>query len=408
MGDASRSFAESSSGSDSMRDKLKGEDKRSRGKLEALKKQVAHAREPSDKEKQRRAPSAPPWNVWSGLCAGIVLFCCCGCQAFCGFFAFFGFEKLSDVFKTNPLYTLLDNDAAISKVLLREVRLMLLVPLMSLLAWFQITCDGGAPDWLYYAFIPLLVRGRVIEFQILKQIGKESAVFSIAFVMGILDLADFLTDGIFPLQVYKCEPMATQRLVESFLQSNFAIFAPMVSTLHVWGVVAMLLSAAILSQQLAAVSEPDTTKPWVIATRADVSGFGAVAAHYDQKDTGRGAGLTTLIICVVKVIIENISQLWMQISYLGLTYDLLSARARTKLVFSISLGMASALYKAVKMTVHAVREGSDGVIASALLSIAIIGLTLFLALKLYFTCNCESHIWNLSSWSCANSSSGPR
>ena len=46
----------------------------------------------------------------------------------------------------------------------------MLYPLIPLVGLWQTTCEDGTPTWVYALYLPLLVRAKYVEWQILKQV----------------------------------------------------------------------------------------------------------------------------------------------------------------------------------------------------------------------------------------------
>ena len=55
-----------------------------------------------------------------------------------------------------------------------EMRLMWLLPLLSLVAAPWTTCAGGSPTWVYLLYVPVLLRAKYIEYQLLQQLEALS------------------------------------------------------------------------------------------------------------------------------------------------------------------------------------------------------------------------------------------
>jgi len=385
------------------------ENERHRRKVEALEKQLAELDHAGDGDEESAHADLfehggrvkdVSWNMGSMVAASIVLLCCCLCQggcvvgACCGTAQGFIYEA---AFCLNPSYLFyapLDSEDDRGRTLRREARLMALLPLLALAGASETTCEGGAPSWLYVIYVPILVRAKIIEWRILTEL--KQSIISLGFVLGMLDHMDYFTDGVFPIQAYKCEPEATNLFVFSFKQSWASCLAPMISTLHFSGAALILLSAAVFSQQVIAVTG-DTFLDKSVA--ADVPGFGGVAAYYDSR-AGSKTGFAVLVITVVKVLVENCMQLWLQASYFALVFDRTTASAKMKLVASMGLGLASASYKAFG-TAKIILDQRDLIpvfrVILFLFPLSIFAMLGWTSTKIFFAYTCESHLWNLSS-----------
>jgi len=344
------------------------------------------------------------WHLADYIVAGL-FFSICGCgQCFCGIFSLASLLTEASVC-FNPQYFFYapleeeDEDALrlqIAQTVRREARLMALLPLLALVGASDTTCEGGPPGWLYVIYLPFLLRTKVVEFRILAKLKRTwSIILSLNFVLGAMDHMDSFTDGVFPVQAYKCDPEVTEHFVFAFQQSFTSALAPLMSLIHFWGLAIILLSAAILSQQLSAVGlytvEPkDRSTQSDIACAADVPGFGALTSSYDDEDQ-------IIFVSLSKVLLENCLQLWLQASYFGLVFHRVSDAGKIKLLISLGLGLVSASYKsmcALKKIVTSTRYPSNVLWLIQLCSLSIVGWT---CAKLYFAYTCESHLWNITS-----------
>merc|ERR1712187_739990 len=102
-------------------------------------------------------------------------------------------------------------------------------------------------------YVPLIARAKWVEWWILTKLGKASlgTLMSASFVLGATDTADWITDGIFPVQAFKCEPFATEAFAYTFSQSKMPFLAPIVSKLTFTGAAYFILLLAALSQHFA-------------------------------------------------------------------------------------------------------------------------------------------------------------
>ena len=154
--------------------------------------------------------------------------------------------------------------------------------------------------------------------------------------MGILEHADWLTDGALPVQAAMCEPEATELWAASFRQSWGWPWAPVVETLRLWGVLVLALTAAGLTQQAFASGDKSLS--------ADTVAMGAVAAHYTQETIviQKPVSPRALITSISKVLLENLVQLYLQSSFYSLIFEKLTGTGRAKLLFSMTLGLLAA------------------------------------------------------------------
>ena len=147
-----------------------------------------------------------------------------------------------------------------------------------------------------------------------------------------------VTDGVFPLQAYMCEPEATAAFADAFSESPVAWpVAPIVATLRFWGLSVLVLVAAVMAQQAGGIlgGQHDGDMAMAAAAAADPPGFGAVAAHFEAKkgeqDAGHATFLKFMSLCS-RVLLENCAQLWLQSSFFAIVFDRLTATAKCKVL----------------------------------------------------------------------------
>jgi len=370
------------------------------------------------------------WS-WTALAASVVLLCCCAlCQFACAAFSIY-VAYIEGVASTYDTLLGEDKDASagddkdskitgakmegILRIVHREMRMMMLYPFIPLLALLdpRATCKDGLPTWIYLIYFPLLIRSKLIELRILRQLDASLLSLAFGFALGALDHADWVTDGFFPVQAYLCDDVATDAFARAMQQSAFPFLAPLVLTLRFWGIATILLSAATFAQQAGGSHSKLQTGEGVqfdcLHAAADVPGFGGLAAfcekEVDTRAEGNNSNITPLILSVTKVLIENDCQFWLQASFIGLTWKQTDMSAKSVLVFSVGVGLASAIYKVamtLKMSVRFLGSGYDDGPQIGIVGIVVQIPSLFMIvwtiLKLYFAFACdETHLWNLTS-----------
>ncbi|OLQ03337.1 hypothetical protein AK812_SmicGene13681 [Symbiodinium microadriaticum] len=118
-----------------------------------------------------------------------------------------------------------------------EMRLMWLLPLLPLVAAPWTTCAGGSPTWVYLLYLPVLLRAKYIEYQLLQQLevcdemqqDLETACnqllsckvpwslkLILEFCIGAFEHFDWFTDGAMPVQAAVCDPKATDVWATTF------------------------------------------------------------------------------------------------------------------------------------------------------------------------------------------------
>ncbi|CAE7314833.1 unnamed protein product [Symbiodinium sp. CCMP2456] len=258
-----------------------------------------------------------------------------------------------------------------------EMRLMWLLPLLPLVAAPWTTCAGGSPTWVYLLYIPVLLRSKYIEYQLLQQLevcdemqqdletaGKQllscevpwSLKLIFEFCIGAFEHFDWFTDGAMPVQAAVCDPKATDIWATTFEASWFPIWVPLIRGLHFWGVLVIALVSAGLAQQFAATIRLGSDSPFVPqdnALAADAAGLGSIAFWYErQEQLIRQEQISTqaptsrrLATCLSKVIMENLVQLFLQASLYGIIFDDLDRSGHWKVLASMFVGLAMALNK---------------------------------------------------------------
>lgn len=363
-----------------------------------------------------------PWQTWSVavlvalICGGGQLCCCLHCIR-AGFqrgdFQATSLGQFYAPLKQDELalHAFKPDHEKIGHILRREMRFMLLFPIIPLLAIHWTSCRKGMPWWGYLLYLPLLLRAKWIEAQILLALNEDlkSIFLSPGFWLGMLEHADWFTDGALPVQAYLCdlEIPVTEHFAFSFEMSWAWPLAPIVRTLHFWGLLSLVLSFSALAQQLLGAVDSGEKR---LDLAADVPGFGAVANWYEEQDhdwnkaaeDGGCLSERALLTSISKVFLENVVQLWLQASFFGLIFDRLHHVGKVKLLISMALGLISCLAKILPMAVGllcALRAGSIGwaqgmaILLGQMIAICCIAWT---AMKLYKSFHCETHIWNLT------------
>lgn len=298
--------------------------------------------------------------------------------------------------------------ALLGRIVRREMRLMVLYPLIPLLGFSQSTCENGSPTWLWAIYLPFLIRVKILEWRILRRLGESNwDIFTnIGFVFGILDALDWFTDGAFPIQAVKCDRFATVPFQFAFHESMSWFLVPLVGTLRFYGLAYMLLSAAAFSQFATGIPFANHEVPFAIAkaSAADVAGMGALAGYIEKYivPNGNGKGFSKILLVITKVLVENCLQLSLQVSFFALTMDMTNESAQAKMLVSIFLGIVCAVYKWA-MGMHAiwVFYNDTGavlfVVAGLVLNMITPCVIAWVAAKLYFVYACDSHLWNITS-----------
>jgi len=249
--------------------------------------------------------------VWAMLLGLLVLVClCCSC-----FFSCVADDRTAYSEVSAPRGA---DTPALIRFCRREMRLMLLYPLIPITLAPWTTCRGGMPTWGYALYLPFLVRTKWNEHGILTGgfcMRTSEIVLSIPFVLSSLDHLDWYTDGAFPVQAWMCDAQVTEPFAQTFRVTSFWWpVAPLVSAMHFYGISYVVLAIAAFAQQAAAMQFQGKS---AIASSAEVAGMGALAAQYDQGD-GEAGAMSSL---PFRVLLENCLQMWLQASFFGLTFQ---------------------------------------------------------------------------------------
>ena len=336
-----------------------------------------------------------------------------------------------------------------------EARLMLLVALLPLGSAPWTSCLGGSPTWLYVLYLPFLLRSKVVEYQIIKKFGIEwRPALLFEYGMGVLEHLDWFTDGAFPVQAYMCEPGITAAWAAAFDQSWGWVWAPIIRVLHFCGVVVLVLILSAVAQQSAVVpfwywdsdlpdfrlwdqQNMDKQKDFPVESRwplqlikernqasraalsADTACFAAVAMLSDKKADEAGnkcwatsqptfhAADSFVVTCgrlrsrqysmvLFKVVLENLGQLYLQVSFYSILFDDLSPSARFKLLVSIGAGLLAAFRRLFDVACRLQHNGLHVCFGWTLYVLPGMMILLWVSLKLYFTHTCPHHQWNFS------------
>eukprot|EP00913_Durusdinium_trenchii_P033018 g30909.t1 len=168
-------------------------------------------------------------------------------------------------------------------------------------------------------------------------------------LFGPLEQLDFFTDGATPIQAFACEPSATDTYVKAF-EASWAsmVWVPLVMWLRFGGLLLLALSFAVAVQQGFSTTFGSGDVASVMLS-ADVAGMLGLATLYEKKSMEEQAnvGLSgkAIFSLMYRVVIENLAQLYLQSAFFEILFERLTEGGRTKLLFSMGLGLASASQK---------------------------------------------------------------
>ena len=139
-------------------------------------------------------------------------------------------------------------------------------------------------SWGLPGYALFLLRSKTIEVLLLRNSGEAKPVHYLFMLLGVLDHFDLFTDGAYPVQAYRCDGSLTDGFADAFLESKVPVMATAVTALRFWGLAALLLLAAGLTQQ-ATVGVHSVAIPAGLYA-ADVSGMAGVACLLDEGACG--------------------------------------------------------------------------------------------------------------------------
>jgi hypothetical protein len=353
-----------------------------------------------------------PALEWKGIALLVlILGCICSCVCACSGWLvyaecqedFEGYEKLEIIGYAESASR---SKEQILKLVRRETRLMILSCVIPLLASPYTSCHAGTPTWAYLCYLPLLFRNKVIEVQILRELDSPIYIYPFL-VFSVFEHLDHFTDCAFPIQAYMCDAQGAQltaKFAASFLETPIPAMAEVVSTLRFWGLTSILFVAATMAQQAMASITLTPKVPAKIAIAADSAAMAAVSLMTDEaEDGGQGVKPAKILIPCSKVLVENCMQMWLQSSYLGITFDSLSGQAKVKMLISLGLGLMAACTKcmgSILDQVYLVYKDKDTWWFLCTWCVpSYLGLLMcaWTCAKLYFTFHCASHMWNVTS-----------
>lgn len=348
--------------------------------MQSLNHQV-HQIEEHEVTEEMRDPRSWSWLTWvCGMCLGL----CCGVGLVLGvrtsmFTGEGSLMKELDFCCTIPSYLksykpIVDEPGGeeyIKKVMRRELRLASFSPLIPLLGVPFATCEDGPPIWVYLLFLPLLLRTKWMEWQVLQRMGKASlsTMLTFSFSLGVLDTLNWFTDIAFPAQAYVCDPKASEHFAAS-LHNSLLMWpvAPLLLAVRVWGLVILLLLGGALAQQTVASKCSHSRKD--LSLVADLVGFGAVAKQMKASDmevfdadAAREAAARAdpkFVITFAQALLQSCLQLWIQASFLGMVFEDLGTSARIKILASLGLSLVCATIKTARYVKATYAAGHSG------------------------------------------------
>jgi hypothetical protein len=335
----------------------------------------------------------------------------------------------------------------------------LAVPAISLKFGFSASCDTGAPDLAYVVYGAFALLHTVVALGIcysgditLQPFFNKMDSLGILVALSFLEHFDIYTTAIFPGVAYACNESITPKWIESWKQASWGHslafvleelqFGGLALTLYVAGVyipqflqlspVATLVcfSLTFLGVLLwvmhswwvgLAVLVCEHTLYWIIVWRFGTSWpeltvlpltfrKGDMVAAYAGilifKPSGNVSG-KLLYITSVKLIFDNLLQLWIQSSEFVLSFEQIEDASKKKALLSMGLALMVAASKLIQLIALAVERFSDapnksvGLLDSLFLLLPVIcfglGPWLWTIAKIYYAYHCDSHVWNLSS-----------
>lgn len=267
-------------------------------------------------------------------------------------------------------------------------------------------CEDGTPDFLFGGIS--VVMGVASAWQAYYFWGSAPDFISkimliVAIIFGLLDLMDFFTDGQQLALAVLCDDKFHKDFVVTFQQSSFAFVAQVVNRVHMYGLLAISMGVAVISQAVVTTGTQLSDEPRVCVLATYV-GLGALSKVLAPE------GFTVIFRAPTTGLFENVPGVYLQTSLFGLTFDSTDDKTKIKQLVSLALSGVGMLKMAVETLILIRKKVSPPQNWSEIFSGRIIMTTLCLAycvasivlaiictLRIWFSYVCESHLWNVTS-----------
>ena len=201
-----------------------------------------------------------------------------------------------------------------------------------------------------------------------------------------------------PWQAAACDPEATNHFVAAFEGAGPSqLFQPLAQWLGLSGLLALTFLFATALQQVGFIAPTHPDRAAALA--ADVAGLHGLATYFDER---AGSG-KAFIVVLIKVLAENLPQLFLQTAFLSAAFARFDGWGRLKIMVSLGLGLISATLKLSQMAMAWIsimwREPETrGRGLFYLLVFALPGLLMvaWVVARIIMAHQCPSHQWNLA------------
>lgn len=218
----------------------------------------------------------------------------------------------------------------------------------------------NTPGWMVAIFIPFVLRTKLMEAhfvrrtQALERPGEEEVTAldliredfgpmkqcktpSPNFTFSAGEMFDGATDGMAAGVAFNIDAEIHQRFVASWSQGVGSVFAPFLDTVHLWGLMTIVLVVASLVQLVTGVMV--SVSEGEFPTIASLAGMGSLAHRSRGEQTTR-----IILVGIARFIYEGMLQLLLQTSLLMALGKGLSAQPLVLLSVMISMGSAAKMW----------------------------------------------------------------
>ncbi|OLP93688.1 hypothetical protein AK812_SmicGene24363 [Symbiodinium microadriaticum] len=343
-------------------------------------------------------------------------------------------------------------------LVLAAVLYWVVMPIALVSLGFGATCEEGPPNLAYITYGVFFAVHFVCIFRaMLGSLRKDlhDSTPKLIFMLGLaaLEHFDMASDALFTGTSAACSDEITSLWLQSWhdgpggglmvpmlsklgfsgvalfitnaylpqLLSVFAPFAPFGALVFVllvllWAAFGWLVGlAAMLSVYVFLICSPlGEWQMFVFHQQVDSDLHLALYVGAEVVELRQDAVLTerrVLLILGTKLVLENLLQLWLQSSYLSLSFDRMDTFARCQAMASIGVGLLVAGYKGIQISavvVAAIARLGGSVVRECDITGLILGAVAvfmmlggfgglaWVAAKVVFIFQCDSHVWNLS------------
>lgn len=222
---------------------------------------------------------------------------------------------------------------------------------------------------------------------------------------------DMFTDSAMPLQAASCDPAATERFVAAFRGSGLSeLWTPLAAWLGLSGLMALAFLLATALQQAFSSTLEDSTL--MAALGADIAGLHGLSAYFERDASVKNKKV--MVVILVKVLAENLPQLFLQSAFFSASFSRFSGWGRLKILMSMGLGIISVLKKLSKLAIDMIftvwrqpgEPRHEGLCILVAFILPGLGLVAWVLARIIMAHRCASHEWNLATGCAATFSQG--